>query len=500
MQRNQKVNLNKLQFDLENPRLFQNAKSQEEAFKKMIDLQKDKVFKLAEDIAQTNIINETFIVLKKENQYIVLDGNRRLAAIKLLTTKKDKLYKSFPEYINLIKKLPNRSFQDFDISCDLYNDKEKEDAFDHIEKRHQGELSGVGQVKWGSSEKSRFEKRRKKTPHIGYRILEKLSEQEENEELISSLKDQVTTIQRIFEALWVKKNIFNLKKGQEIDINNPINFSKILEMLIFFRSQNATVSDVYHVADIEKFFEVIKPVYESNSINDENPINIPPKNNIEVQKEKKDIEIDSIEPNKHELISTPINTNKGEIINSPQDDTSLKNNKNINARKPETFKYLNSAYPPNKNFKQNQKINQTFRELSKIKYKDFPISSIFLIRSLLETYTHVYIEEFGYKREKNDPLFIKGLPKYISNKPLNDILRDYIVPHLNNKIKCPEISQKIEIVTSKQNENIPITQVLNYYIHTNQVPPSHEVVLNAWKDISIIINKLDEILSKEAGQ
>ncbi len=80
------IKITNLFLDVENYR-FEKQNSQLEAIVKMIYTAKEKLFNLAEDILNVGM-NPTDkpLVIKgtEDNQYIVLEGNRRLTSLKLL--------------------------------------------------------------------------------------------------------------------------------------------------------------------------------------------------------------------------------------------------------------------------------------------------------------------------------------------------------------------------------------------------------------------------------
>src|SRR5262245_40642842 len=82
------VMIDELLLDVRNPRHAQ-AKSQKDAIKKVLEEQRDKLVKLAESVVEQNGLSplDRLLVLDKkpsENGYVVLEGNRRIAALKIL--------------------------------------------------------------------------------------------------------------------------------------------------------------------------------------------------------------------------------------------------------------------------------------------------------------------------------------------------------------------------------------------------------------------------------
>ena len=83
-----KIPVAQLLVDTQNPRLPETKSSQDEAIRLMLKTQGNKVFALAKHLAEngTNPASLPIVIPAKENSgmYYVLDGNRRLTALRLL--------------------------------------------------------------------------------------------------------------------------------------------------------------------------------------------------------------------------------------------------------------------------------------------------------------------------------------------------------------------------------------------------------------------------------
>ena len=81
------LKIDQLKLDLLNPRI-RNAANQHEAMQQIIDEQDHKLANLAEHIVDNNSLNpmDRLLVLKDpDGKYVVLEGNRRALALKLLS-------------------------------------------------------------------------------------------------------------------------------------------------------------------------------------------------------------------------------------------------------------------------------------------------------------------------------------------------------------------------------------------------------------------------------
>ncbi len=153
---NRVIDLQDLSVNLENPR-YPNRASQRDAIAKMAEHQGMKLVKLAEDIIE-NGLNPTrrFLVTPNpDGGYTVLEGNRRIAALKLLTQPE------FRKSLGLSTRIENRFQALADAAGSLLTGVEcvvrsTEDAKHWIQLEHTGENEGVGVVPWDGPARHRF--------------------------------------------------------------------------------------------------------------------------------------------------------------------------------------------------------------------------------------------------------------------------------------------------------------------------------------------------------
>lgn len=151
--------ISNLLLDVENPRHDVLA-NQREALKEMMDVQGDKLIKLAGDIVEAGINPaELSIVIPHKDEkkkYVVLEGNRRITALKLLSetsltdrSQNRSLKKKFKEMSETFRhNLIDR------ISCVVFE--HREDAARWIRLMHTGENQGIGRVDWDAGSVARF--------------------------------------------------------------------------------------------------------------------------------------------------------------------------------------------------------------------------------------------------------------------------------------------------------------------------------------------------------
>jgi hypothetical protein len=149
--------------DEENPRLSQPNVGQREALRSLAAYQGRKLQKLAEDILIYGTDpSELFIVMpldEEQNRYVVIDGNRRLTALKALDNPDIFAGALTSGILTVIRRL-SKKYQAAPMeSVPCLVVKDREEARHWIELRHTGEREGAGAVLWGSDESARFRSR-----------------------------------------------------------------------------------------------------------------------------------------------------------------------------------------------------------------------------------------------------------------------------------------------------------------------------------------------------
>ncbi len=237
----------------ENPR-FNSVTDQQEAFEIMLEKMKQKIKNLACDIAN-NGLNPTksLCVFKhKQGKYIVLEGNRRLIAIKLI--KNPNIIKHDDNLYTFFQKLKlKRNGYNFpkELNCIVFEN--KEDANHWIELEHTGDNKGVGQVPWDPEQKARFKSQvsnSNKRPY--FQVLDFMKEKN-----ITLRQGHATNIERLVNTSYVKKEVgvdfqngkLTFVKNKEIVSNNLKKIAKAINKPDF------KVKEIYTAKDREKWID-----------------------------------------------------------------------------------------------------------------------------------------------------------------------------------------------------------------------------------------------------
>lgn len=155
-----RVRIEQLLLDTENPRIG-DASSQHDALQKIFDDQEEKLFELAQSIATEGISPiDRLLILKEKpssNQFIALEGNRRVAALKVLAN--PAVLTGLNMKASLQRRLEElaRGFDKRNVEpVDCYEANSREAGASWILLRHTGENEGRGVVGWSGHASAQF--------------------------------------------------------------------------------------------------------------------------------------------------------------------------------------------------------------------------------------------------------------------------------------------------------------------------------------------------------
>ncbi|WP_109240474.1 ParB/Srx family N-terminal domain-containing protein [Klebsiella michiganensis] len=221
------INFNLIKLDQENVRFGGDiAQNQREAIELMLADPEDakKIIKLAEHIALYGLdpTELQLVTPDHEGNYIVLEGNRRLTALKLLQRPdlctQEKYYRDFLAAHNeIVRNFPN------EIECSVVATREDGDVW--IELKHTGQNGGAGRVPWDSD--IRDERRASQTgvESIGRQIREIVRDNPAifNEIAISDIYQiPVTTLTRLFASKRAQDAFAVFINGEQVIVSSEL--------------------------------------------------------------------------------------------------------------------------------------------------------------------------------------------------------------------------------------------------------------------------------------
>jgi hypothetical protein len=200
------IKINTLLLDLDNSRFPETPESQREAIILMVNIQGDRIVSLARDIVENGLDpSENIIVYQStDKKLVVMEGNRRLTALKLL---------NHPNLIpknnttNKIKKIlqTNPDIPD-SLNCVVFTDENK---YEHwINLKHTGANNGAGRVQWTGQEVDRHKANHGNTSY-GNQLLSLIAKEVTipNSIKTNTQKLYITNINRLLDDPDVRKSL-----------------------------------------------------------------------------------------------------------------------------------------------------------------------------------------------------------------------------------------------------------------------------------------------------
>lgn len=204
------ISLSKLFLDLKNPRHTPSG-TEADAIEYLCD--KEDVYPLARDIATNGLSPiEMFAVIPvagNQGAYEVVEGNRRLCALKLL--KDPELAPT--KFKSQFKRL-EKSFEGINsVRCVIFSD--VDDASIWVERNHSGQNGGIGRKSWDADQKSRFIRDKQKNDKNKFAL--EFLDYSERESIIENgnRKGRLTTVQRYLSNSKIRELCFGLSLNDD---------------------------------------------------------------------------------------------------------------------------------------------------------------------------------------------------------------------------------------------------------------------------------------------
>lgn len=447
-----KVDVEKLHFDLKNPRFSKLSDQRDALHSFCLERHARKIVLLAEHISDAGLNpSELLIVIADERRghYIALEGNRRLAAMKLLAvpariseTPLSKAYQA---------RLRRASAEGLDadrrkIHCVLMPS--REEANEWIPLKHTGENEGVGVVQWDGEETARF---RGSDP--GYKLLDyvksKVKLSDEANEKISRFS--VTNLDRLIGDPDFRESIgIELKRGSIFFTHATDEVLAALRVIIEdIATKRIKVNDIKLKKDRERYLDKIAEHLPTSTRLSE-PIDF--EGNPTQQETKPEVNVE-------QKPATRTRPHKSPLERS-------------------------TVIPKNCHFYvYSDKIAEVVKELRDLEVDRFSIAATGLIRTLIDTSTHEYVEKMRIDVERNR----QGQPD------LKDRIRKSI-----NDFKA----RTNQTEAAKAAENALLTphgaifvDSLHLGLHGRIVHPRPDTLRIGWNEIEKYVRGMWEILN-----
>ncbi|MEK4382426.1 ParB N-terminal domain-containing protein [Aeribacillus sp. FSL K6-2848] len=493
------IKINDLLVNSENPR-FESVNSQTEAIKRLVLEQNDKLYRLAKSIVEKGLNpSELPIVIEdfqQDGMYRVLEGNRRITAIKILNNPDLIDFSEFQKmrYKKLRKDFDEKKFEE--IRCVVV---ENESEANHwIKLRHTGENNGVGIVSWDRTQQKRFERNLGlKSPED--QILEFIKKANlVHKEKLKKVK--ITNIHRLIGDPDVREALGLVLENKVLYTNLPKEevgkgIKKIFEDIL---SETIKVTDIYYKDDRiryikgldvsclpdksksrENYVELLSLVNNDISesiqiINDENNTEHEINNNQKELSEDRIVSVpnkDSKNQNEEQKMKVYEKYNESKVVIEEIEETvsSAKKSKHLSITRK---KLIPSNFIIHI---ENIRINYIYRELKEINVDDFPNAVAVLLRVFIELSVEHYMKKNRIEIFPNDSL---------GNKVKK------VTQHLeqNNKLDKNQL-KPVRTAVSNPNHFFSIN-TLHSYVHNEVMVPSSKDLKLIWDTIQNFVESL----------
>ncbi|WP_234570079.1 ParB/Srx family N-terminal domain-containing protein [Rhodohalobacter sp. 614A] len=438
------IAIEKLGLDFLNPR-YEEAENQRDALQKMLSNQKKKLVNLAESIIENglNPSDIPIIINGKGDGYTVLEGNRRITALILLSQPQivdlisdSSLKKSFKKLHNLFLDNPIK-----EVQCVFFEKRDEANIW--IDQKHSGEQDGVGIVKWGAKEKARFQERSGKIDARLYAIeLVKHFGNLNDEEKSKINNIAITTLSRILSDSSIKENIGVGIIGDKLVARTGIeNFILPLKKIVLdLAERKINVTDVYYSGDREGYLHTFNKEIL--------PDRIDLKSNFEevsIEIAKEDVEEDS------------------DIFDEEQETEDPQKRWNLI---PKALEWHIS----------NKRAQQIFIELKKLNLKAYKNSISVTLRVFLEISMDHFIDEN------------KMLTVYKNEKFKNKVHK--IADYMEEEKMLNKDQLKAARNAASSQHHLFSVDTFHNYVHNRYLIPSPDELVITWDNMELFVKKL----------
>jgi ParB-like chromosome segregation protein Spo0J len=448
---NREIPLSQLTINIENPR-FEMVGTQREAIATMLESQGEKLFKLAEDIVNYGLNPADLVIVlahqKLDKQYNVLEGNRRVTALKLLSNpelipeKNKVLLNKFKKLSETFSKNPVSG-----INCAIFES--ETDANKWIKLKHTGQNDGVGIVPWDSQQTARFDERVQGKSSYALQILDFLTRQDSFDSILKTNLKSVpsTSLQRLATDPDFRKVVgIGIKDGKVVTKYQPSEVTKSLTKVIKdLLRPDFTVKDIYYKDDRLNYLETFK---------------------------QQDLPDTSKElAGQWEL--TSLNPPKASNTAAKQESSSKKESANPTSR--------NSIIPKSSIIKINEpRINKLYRELKDLDIREVPNAAAITFRVFIELTIDAFLEQKSITGVTVNDKLTKKTDSAIVYLQDNNHLDKHKLKGIKTSISAPHSVMSID--------------TYHAYVHNRHFHPDQTNLTITWDNLEPFISKIWELI------
>lgn len=438
-----------LQIYIENPR-FDPVEDQRQAITTMLEDQEDKIYRLADDIVNVGLNpSELPIVIQNEadeKKYIVLEGNRRITAIKLLNNPKlaDDSFKTIRG--KKFKKLTERFSQQpiNRVSCVIFY--HSADAFRWIRLRHTGENEGIGTSKWDAHQVARFDARVSGKASSSLQVIDFLRQSSTFDPSLQAQLAAVnlSTLERLMGSTHVKDFLgLSIKNGKLYSSIDKLELEKGFKKIVGDLLKGLSARAIDKKEDRQSYIAAFTPEFT------------PDKD----RKTTESWEITTPQQSIPSLLSVQSSTSSTSPTANPKPKKPLPLSTDREYLIPKTCVIKIS----------DTRINTIFKELKELKVNDFTNAVSVLFRVFIELSVDVYLVKYPQK----------GIKKMSS---LKDKV-EKVATHMQDRTFADSATLKGILISVNNNNDILSVDTFNAYVHNRQLSPVSRDLKLSWENV-----------------
>lgn len=466
MSKNITLHISHILMDEENPR-HDKINGQREILNWHVEHLGSKLILLMRSLAQNgqSDIDKVLVTPLRgiDKKYVVKEGNRRVAALKLLN---DPSLCDDPLFRRRIESVSRSEQLSFEIDCVNITDQHRVAWLMGL--RHLGEQGGIGTSKWGAVEKDRHaqdvsgENRYWRSLHfIEYAKTHKLI----TDQQVARLNDRITSLDRLISNKDFKSTLGVIYKNRNITLTIPEKIHRLLlgSVLEQISLPDFKVKDVYNSDDK---FDFLNQVIEKAKAAQETP-EIPPKNTTHAEQTKPEAKS---------------KTTASDDIVANQDYKTIENDENNKLLEKQRPQKTRKEPDPSKRDKLfigsisipsvESKCSRLYNQIDSLKLSEHGLVIACAARSLVDISMQIYIDKFSLvppeKRNRFGQIPLHEMLKTCSEHLFS---KGHISKDLKNSIASGEVSNPNSFASP---------QALHSFLH-GRYQNSIEALKAAWE-------------------
>ncbi|MEA5447137.1 hypothetical protein VB780_01050 [Leptolyngbya sp. CCNP1308] len=479
------IEVSQLLLDPENPRLTSVQANSHDAIRAMTELQGERVIALAEHLLENGTNPASLMMVMPSevdgNLFYVLDGNRRLTALKLLESPLLAEGILNKKGLQILKKLSDR-FEKTPITrvaCVVFESRNEADPW--IELIHRGLNRGAGMLAWDGQVGARYDERKRGHKDIGLQLLDFIKDQdilsENTQKKIEDGKFPITTFNRLLSTRYVRNKIGIEKQKEDVVFLFPKDeitkgLSRVIEDLA---SGEKTVSDLKKQKDRIDYINT----FDSDDLPQEGLALAQP-TSLEQFNQQPDAQSTN-DPAKDQ---TGTGEQKGNVSETVEPESSSKPLLGRQGYQSTPFPNRSTLIPKSCKITITQRrVNDLFKELKRMDLTNFPNSGAVMLRVFIELSLDHFVEEkIGWDEQQT------------GNSKLKDKLN-----------KVAQFMEENEIMT--RNELAPIRKAatgdgmlaasvksMNQYVHNRYYSPIASELVVTWDNFQVFIQNIWKVV------